>query len=72
MFKFRAIDGLEAFINDNGCIVLKQDSTIHGQEVTIVLTPDQAVQVSALFAGNHEIMSGLWNDGLEDQDDSEA
>ena len=66
MLKFRAIDGLEAYISDVGCIVLKQDSTIHGQEVTIVLTPDQAIQIAALFAGNHEIMSELWNDGLED------
>jgi hypothetical protein len=66
MLKFRATDNLEAYISDVGCLVLKQDSTIHGREVTIVLTPDQAVQIAALFAGNHEIMSELWNDGLED------
>ncbi len=72
MLKFRATDNLEAYISDVGCLVLKQDSTIHGREVTIVLTPDQAVEVAALFAENHEIMSDLWNRGMEDEDDSEA
>jgi hypothetical protein len=72
MLKFRSTDNLEAYISSIGCLVLKQDSTIHGREVTIVLTPDQAVEVAALFAENHEIMSDLWNRGMEAEDDSEA
>jgi hypothetical protein len=72
MLKFRATDDLEAYISDVGCLVLKQNSTIHGGEITIVLTPDQAVEVAALFAENYEIMYELWNGGMEAHDDSEA
>ncbi len=69
MLKFRATDDLEAYISDVGCLVLKQNSSIEGKQVTIVLTPDQALEVAALFSENHEEMHDIWNRGMEDNDE---
>lgn len=69
MLKFRATDGLEAYISSVGCLVLKQDSSIYGGEVTIILTPDQAAEVASIFAENHEVMNDLWNGGVENSDE---
>ena len=72
MLKFRATDDLEAYISDVGCLVLKQNSSIEWKEVTIVLTPEQAFEISSLVIANFEQMQNEWNSGMEAEDDSEA
>jgi hypothetical protein len=72
MLKFRATDNLEAYISDFGCLVLKQNSSIHGHEVTIVLHPEQAFDIGELISSSVDEMFNVWNGGLEAKDDSEA
>ena len=71
MLKFRATDGLEAYISDVGCLVLKQDSAIYGKEVTVVLTPDQAEEIKMLVIDFYDEMATLWNGGLVKEDSDE-
>jgi hypothetical protein len=68
MLKFRATDDLEAYISDVGCLVLKQNSSIEGKEVTIVLTPYQAEEIKMLIIDFYDEMANEWNFGLIKED----
>jgi hypothetical protein len=63
MLKFRSSEGCEIYISDIGCLVIKQDSFEFGKEVTIILTPDQAWEVSALVRDFHDEMVEEWDNG---------
>jgi hypothetical protein len=63
MLKFRATDDLEVYISDIGCIVLKQYSLEHGKTVTIVITPEQAWEVSKLIQDFYDSMVEEWDGG---------
>jgi hypothetical protein len=67
MLKFRATDDLEAYISEIGCLILKQNSSIHGHEVSIVLTPDQAKEIKMVVNDFHEEMENLWAGGMEEK-----
>jgi hypothetical protein len=64
MLKFRGSEGLEVYISDVGCLVLKQESFEFGKEVSVVLTPEQAWHVKQLIDDFHEEMVNEWNEGL--------
>jgi hypothetical protein len=63
MFKFRSAEGCEVYISDVGCLVIKQDSFEFGREVQVVLTPDQAWEVSQLIKDFHDQMVEDWDGG---------
>lgn len=64
MLKFRETQGLEAYISDVGCLVLKQDSFIDGKEVTVILAPHQAWEVHRMIVDFWEQMVTDWDGGL--------
>ena len=64
MLKFRGHQGCEFFINDDGCIVIKQDSYEFGKEVSIILTPDMAWELHRMIDDNYDDMVFTWADGM--------
>jgi len=64
MLKFQDIQGCEIFINDDGCIVIKQQSIEFGKEVAVVLTPMMAYELARLVDDQYEDMASEWADGL--------
>ena len=71
MLKFRATEGLEAYISHVGCLVLKQDSIIDGKEVTIILAPHQAWEVHRMIVDFWEQMVADWDGGLIKENQNE-
>jgi hypothetical protein len=63
MLKFRSSEGCEIYISDVGCLVIKQDSFEFGKEVTIILTPEQAFEVSQLVNVYYDEMVEEWDNG---------
>ena len=63
MLKFRSSEGCEIYINDAGCLVIKQDSFEFGKQVTIILTPEQAWEVSKLVGDFYVEMVEEWDGG---------
>lgn len=63
MLKFMSTEGLEAFISDRGCLVLKQDSVIDGKLVTIIVTPEQAWEISQMVQDFYDEMVEEWDGG---------
>jgi hypothetical protein len=63
MLKFRSSQGCEIYISDVGCLVIKQDSFDFGKEVTIILTPEQAFEVSQLVNVYYDEMIEEWDGG---------
>jgi hypothetical protein len=63
MLKFRSSEGCEIYISDIGCLVIKQDSFEFGKEVTIILTPEQAFEVSQLVNVYYDEMVEEWDNG---------
>jgi len=63
MLKFRSTDDLEVYISDVGCLVLEQDSFIFGKKVTIVVTPEQAWEISKLVQDFYDSMVEEWDGG---------
>jgi hypothetical protein len=64
MLKFQDIQGCEIFINDDGCIVIKQQSIEFGKEVAVVLTPIMAYELARLIDEQYEGMAWEWADGM--------
>lgn len=64
MLKFRSTQETEVWISSVGCLVIKQDSAIDGQEVTVVLTPDQAEEIKMLVIDFYDEMACMWNGGI--------
>lgn len=71
MLKFRGTQNLEAYISDVGCLVLKQDSAIDENEVTIILAPHQAWEVHRMIVDFWEEMVTDWDGGLIKEDADE-
>ena len=63
MLKFRPAEGCEIYISDVGCLVIKQHSVEFGKEVTIILTPDQAWELSQLVQDFCDEMVEEWDGG---------
>jgi hypothetical protein len=71
MLKFRGSEGAEIYLSDVGCLVIKQHSFEFGEDVMVVLTPEQAWHVKQLIDDFHEEMVNAWNEGLIQEDDNE-
>jgi len=63
MLKFRSAEACEIYISDAGCLVIKQDSFQFGKEVAVILTPEQAWEVSKLVSDFYDEMVEEWNGG---------
>jgi hypothetical protein len=63
MLKFRSSEGCEIYISDVGCLVIKQDSFEFGKQVTVILTPEQAFEVSQLVNVYYDEMIEEWDGG---------
>jgi hypothetical protein len=63
MLIFRSSEGCKIYISDAGCLVIQQDSFEFGKEVTVILTPEQAWEVSKLIGDYYDSMVEEWNGG---------
>lgn len=63
MLKFRSVEACEIYISEAGCLIIKQDSFEFGKPVTVILTPEQAWEVSALINDFYDEMVEEWNGG---------
>lgn len=63
MLKFRSSEGCEAYISDVGCLVIKQESFEFGKEVTVVLPPEQALEVAKMVEDFYDEMIENWDGG---------
>jgi phosphoribosylamine-glycine ligase len=63
MLKFRSSEGCEIYISDVGCLVIKQDSFEFGKQVTVILNPEQAFEVSQLVNAYYDEMIEEWDGG---------
>ena len=64
MIKFQSVEGCEAYISEDGCLVIKQQNYEFGKEVSIFLTPAMAWEIAQLVQDCNEEMVFRWSDGM--------
>lgn len=64
MLKFKGNEGCEAFINDEGCLVIKQHSVEFGKDVCVILTPAMAWEIAKMVEDFNDEMVFSWADGM--------
>lgn len=64
MIKFQSVEGCEAYISEDGCLVIKQISHEFGKEVAVFLTPAMAWEIAQMVQECNEEMVFKWSDGM--------
>jgi hypothetical protein len=64
MLAFQSSEGCQAYINDSGCLVIKQWDRECGESVMVILTPAMAWEIARMIDDFHDEMVFTWADGL--------
>lgn len=67
MLKMKATHATEAFIGGAGHFVIKQKDPLGGDDSVIILSYEQAVELSAYIDCINEELKEAWNNSLDDE-----